>query len=116
MTFEAVDPYGYGLIILGADSTVLSIVVELEATDEQRRVRECNSGTFVLEAAAVLPLLPELPRSAKGELYLTDVVGLLRERGRVVAAHVVPEAEAMGVNTVEQLAVADAEARRRSER
>lgn len=104
MTFEAADPSGYGRILRDQDGSVRGIVEHVDCDDEQLRIDECNSGTWVFDAAEVLPLLPELPRSAKGEFYLTDVVGLLLGRGRTVAASLVAEGEALGINTPEQLA------------
>jgi bifunctional UDP-N-acetylglucosamine pyrophosphorylase/glucosamine-1-phosphate N-acetyltransferase len=107
LTFRATDPTGYGRVLRAADGTVEAIVEHAEADEEQRRVDECNSGTWAFDARRVLPLLPALPRSARGEYYLTDVVTLLRSRGEVVAAAVADEVEALGINSMEQLAAAE---------
>lgn len=107
LTFRAADPAGYGRIVRAPDGTVAAIVEDREATDEQRRLDEVNSGTYVLEAQSVLPLLPELPRRAKGEYYLTDVIGLLAAGGSTVAGSLAEEQEALGINTPEQLAAAE---------
>lgn len=104
MTFDAADATGYGRIVRGEAGLVERIVEHVDCDEQQLAIDECNSGTWVFDAARVLPLLSLLPRSAKGEFYLTDVVGLLRERGELVAASLSPESEAQGINTAEQLA------------
>ena len=107
LSFRASDPEGYGRIVRGPDGAVEAIVEHAEATVSQRRIEECNSGTWVFDAPRVLPLLDDLPRSALGEYYLTDVVALLRRRGEAVAAAIAPESETLGINTPEQLAAAE---------
>jgi bifunctional UDP-N-acetylglucosamine pyrophosphorylase/glucosamine-1-phosphate N-acetyltransferase len=104
MTFRAADPTGYGRILRGEGGAVAAIVEHADCDEEQLLVDECNSGTWVFDALRVLPLLPQLPRSAKGEFYLTDVVGLLKAQGERIAAAIAPESEALGINTPEQLA------------
>ena len=104
MTFRTTDPKGYGRIIRGDDDAVEAVVEHVDCDDEQLRIDECNSGTWVFDAARVLPLLSGLPRSAKGERYLTDVVTRFRERGELVAGWLGSETEAQGINTPEQLA------------
>jgi bifunctional UDP-N-acetylglucosamine pyrophosphorylase/glucosamine-1-phosphate N-acetyltransferase len=109
LTFRAADPTGYGRIVRGADGGVERIVEQAEADEDEQRLGECNSGTWAFDAARVLPLLGELPRSAKGEYYLTDVVALLRARGEPVAAASADESEVFGINTPEQLVAAERE-------
>jgi len=108
LTFRAADPTGYGRILRDAGGSLTGIAEEAEASDAERRVREVNSGSLALEAAEVLPLLASLPpRGAGGDRHVTDVIGLLREAGRVIAAVQVSEQEALGVNTPAQLAAAE---------
>jgi bifunctional UDP-N-acetylglucosamine pyrophosphorylase/glucosamine-1-phosphate N-acetyltransferase len=101
------DPTGYGRIVRDPSGDVLRIVEELDATAEERTVREINAAVYAFR------LSPELwegiealgTANAKGELYLTDVVALLRERGLPVAARPFEEPEeALGVNTRAELA------------
>jgi bifunctional UDP-N-acetylglucosamine pyrophosphorylase/glucosamine-1-phosphate N-acetyltransferase len=91
---------------------VRAIVEEAEATSEQRALDEVNSSSYVFDTAEVLSRLPLLPRRSKGELYLTDVIGMLVEDGLMVAAYEAEESEALGINTPEQLAEAQARAAR----
>ena len=63
-------------------ATSRAIVEEKDATDEQRAVREINSGIFAFDAAFLHEALPRLGNdNAKGEYYLTDAVALAREAG-----------------------------------
>jgi len=114
LTFRARDPAGYGRIVRDARGHVVAIVEDREATSEQRLIDEVNSGAYAFDASLVLPLLPGLPRRAQGEYYLTDAIAALVAGGRVVSAHVVPEVEAMGINTPEHLAAAEVLVRART--
>ena len=108
------DPFGYGRVIRLPDGTVERMVEEVDATPEQRSVDEIWGGTILLDAAWLWPNLPRLPRSAKGEYYLPDLVNIAREQGLAVqAAFVQDEEEVLGVNDRAQLAQANAVLRRR---
>ena len=102
------DASGYGRILRGADGAVLGIVEHKDATDDQRAIREFNSGIYVFDLALLRGALTRLTTdNAQGEEYLTDVLAILRADGHRVAASVVADAdEVMGVNDRVQLAVA----------
>jgi bifunctional UDP-N-acetylglucosamine pyrophosphorylase/glucosamine-1-phosphate N-acetyltransferase len=106
LSFEAPDPSGYGRLVRDGD-LVREIVEEKLATDAQRAIRWVNSGAFAIETAEVLPRVARLPRRPGGEIYLTDVVASLVADGLTVAWCEAPEAEAMGINTPDQLAAAE---------
>lgn len=105
------DPAGYGRVVRGADG-LLERIVETkaggDATAEQLAIREINTGIYVFDGAALLGALPRLaPENEQGELYLPDVLALLREDGAGVAAHAVDDpALVLGVNDRVQLAQA----------
>ena len=112
--FEAVDPTGYGRLVLSKNGGVDAIVEEKDATDEQRRITLCNSGVMVAEAALLRRLLPELSdENAQEELYLTDLVALSRAEGARVALATCAEEETLGVNDRVQLARAEQVMQRR---
>ena len=102
------DATGYGRIVRDDAGAVMAIVEHQDADDAQRAICEINSGVFAFDAARLREALGRLtPDNAQGELYLTDVVGLHRAAGHVVAAHVAPAAyEVMGVNDRVQLSQA----------
>ncbi|UDF05345.1 bifunctional UDP-N-acetylglucosamine diphosphorylase/glucosamine-1-phosphate N-acetyltransferase GlmU [Asticcacaulis sp. AND118] len=115
--FEAADPGAYGrLVIEGADD--LSAIVEAkEATPEQLEIRACNSGVLAADRATLFSLLDEVRNdNAKGEYYLTDVVGLARERGLHPKVCFVSEEDVTGVNSQVELAFAESiwQSRRRT--
>ncbi|MDX2233127.1 MAG: bifunctional UDP-N-acetylglucosamine diphosphorylase/glucosamine-1-phosphate N-acetyltransferase GlmU [Hyphomonadaceae bacterium] len=116
--FEAKDPFGYGRLIRDAAGALLRIVEEKDASAEERAVTLCNSGVLVADRAMLFQLLSMVRNdNAKGEYYLTDVVGLARSSGFRAAIEVADEAEMMGVNSRVDLAAAEAawQARRRVE-
>ena len=109
------DPAGYGRILRSADDEVLAIVEHADATPAQREIREVNAGVYAFDAAALRSALGRLSSdNAQQELYLTDVVGILRGDGQAVhARHVDDSALAAGVNNRVQLAQVGAELNRR---
>jgi bifunctional UDP-N-acetylglucosamine pyrophosphorylase/glucosamine-1-phosphate N-acetyltransferase len=106
LTMEPPDPTGYGRVVRAADGSLLRIVEDRDATPEERTLREVNGGVYVLPIPLALDLLRQArPENAQKEIYLTDVIALLRERGCEVGAHKVAEAaELQGVNSPEELA------------
>lgn len=108
------DGGSYGRVVREGD-TVAAIVEAADCTPEQRAIREVNAGMYVFQAPAIFDILGQLRGdNAKGELYLTDAVALLRRAGGTVRARLAAEPlEALGVNTPEELAAAEAVMARR---
>ncbi len=109
------DPTGYGRILRSETGDVLGVVEEVDADQEQRAIREVCTSFYAFRASALREALPRLkPDNAKGELYLTDVVRILAEDGRRVAATPIADGTLlMGVNDRWQLAEANEQMRRR---
>ncbi|HJB62619.1 MAG TPA: bifunctional UDP-N-acetylglucosamine diphosphorylase/glucosamine-1-phosphate N-acetyltransferase GlmU [Candidatus Microbacterium pullistercoris] len=103
---ELPDPRGYGRVLRGADGMVERIVEEKDATAEEAAVTEINPGVYVFRARPLRDALARVgTENAQGEMYLTDVVGLLRAAGGGIAAVTAPDAAAaLGVNDRVQLA------------
>jgi bifunctional UDP-N-acetylglucosamine pyrophosphorylase/glucosamine-1-phosphate N-acetyltransferase len=118
LTAHLPNPSGYGRIVRDADGTFLAIVEEKDATPDQRRITEVNSSIYCFDARELGPSLDQITNNnAQGEYYLTDAIGILRRRGKIVQAVLAaaPE-EILGVNTPDQLReVEEALLRRRSE-
>lgn len=110
LTAELDDPTGYGRIIRDEEGQVTAIVEERDANDEQRAVREINTGLMVCPAALLNELLAKVRSdNSQGEYYLTDIVGLAVGSGHTVAAARAPRAEeVLGINDKRQLAEAEA--------
>lgn len=109
LTMEPSDPTGYGRIVLDAEDRILAIIEHADATLEQRELlRECNSGVYAFDGAALARLVGKIERSnAQGEYYLTDMIELLRAEGLSVGRVLVDDpTEMLGVNSRAQLAEA----------
>ncbi|MDB5460774.1 MAG: glmU [Caulobacteraceae bacterium] len=107
--FEAADPGGYGRLIMGEDGALRRIVEAKDANDAERAVRCCNSGVIAADCRVLFDLLAEVGNAnAKGEYYLTDVVGLAVARGLAASTTFAPEEAVLGVNSQAELAVAEA--------
>jgi bifunctional UDP-N-acetylglucosamine pyrophosphorylase/glucosamine-1-phosphate N-acetyltransferase len=106
----------YGRVVRDKDGRVRRIVEHRDATEDERLIDEMNTGIYVFRRSLLAPALRRLtPENAQGELYVTDVVAVLAEAGHPVVSVVADDAdETQGVNDRAQLAVAEAELRRRT--
>ena len=110
LSFVTDDARHYGRIVRDGDGQLVAIVEAADASAEQLEIREANSSIYVFRAEALWPALEGLTDSnAQGELYLTDAVRAIADRGEPVAVHVAPDpVETEGVNTRVELAAATA--------
>jgi bifunctional UDP-N-acetylglucosamine pyrophosphorylase / glucosamine-1-phosphate N-acetyltransferase len=115
LTTTLADPTGYGRILRTQDNEVIAIVEQADATPSQQQIREVNAGVYAFDIAALRSALSRLSAdNAQQELYLTDVVSIVRQDGRAVQArHVDDSALVAGVNNRVQLADLAAELNRR---
>jgi bifunctional UDP-N-acetylglucosamine pyrophosphorylase/glucosamine-1-phosphate N-acetyltransferase len=104
MTME--NPTGYGRIVRGADGRIQRIVEQKDATEQQKAIREVNTGIFCIPNARLHQWLPMLSNdNAQGEYYLTDVVAMAVDSGVTVnTCHPGAFWEVEGVNDKLQLA------------
>ena len=102
------DPTGYGRVIRDDDGGVERIVEQDDATAGEASVTEINAGVYVFRTAALRTFLTRIDtHNAQGELYLTDVIGLLRQAGEPIAAEIASDTAAtFGINDRAQLAEA----------
>jgi bifunctional UDP-N-acetylglucosamine pyrophosphorylase / glucosamine-1-phosphate N-acetyltransferase len=109
LAFRPADPARYGRVITGADGLVQRIVEYADALPAERAVSLCNAGVLCGAAEDMRGWLRAVRAdNAKGEYYLTDVVGLARTEGRPVAVVEAPADELAGVNSRGELAKAEA--------
>lgn len=116
LTATTDDPWGYGRVVRASDGSVRRIVEHADATSDELTITEVNTSIYCVRLAELAPALRRLePQNAQGEYYLTDVVEVLADAGYTVAAHQAEDpAETQGVNDRYQLALAEAELRRRT--
>jgi bifunctional UDP-N-acetylglucosamine pyrophosphorylase / glucosamine-1-phosphate N-acetyltransferase len=118
------DASGYGRVLRrrrdewvqgAADNAVQTIVEDKDASEDERRVREINVGTYVVDGDFLFPALDKLdPRNAQGEYYLTDIVQMAVQQGRTVSAlRLRTIDEGLGINSRAQLAEAERVIRQR---
>lgn len=101
------DPTGYGRIIRDGDE-VLKIVEHKDCNEEELKVNEMNAAMYIFDIKELLSSLDELSNdNAQGEYYLTDVIGILKSKGKRIGAVVTEYEETIGVNSRVQLAEAE---------
>ena len=101
------DPTGYGRIIRDGDE-VSKIVEHKDCTEEELKVKEMNAAMYCFDIKELLISLEELSNdNTQGEYYLTDVIGILKSKGKRVGAVVTDYEDTIGVNSRAQLAEAE---------
>ncbi|MGZ8742059.1 MAG: bifunctional UDP-N-acetylglucosamine diphosphorylase/glucosamine-1-phosphate N-acetyltransferase GlmU [Nocardioides sp.] len=115
LTGEVADPFGYGRVIRDAEGAVTAIIEEKDADEAQAAVREINSGVFAFDGDFLSEALGRITNdNAKGEYYLTDVVGIAHADTRPVGAYRIEDVmQTEGANDRAQLAALGAELNRR---
>ena len=98
----------YGRVVRDGEGRFVRVVEARDATPEELAIRELNTSIYVFRNTSLWTALERLePKNAQGELYLTDVLGILAADGASVAVHRAPDpVEAEGVNTRADLALA----------
>jgi len=104
LTVELEDPYGYGRIIRD-NGEVVSIVEHKDATEEQKKITEANTGILALHAGYLNECLKKIDnRNVQGEYYLTDVIQLAVKDGKkIITSQPDNTYEVEGVNDRKQL-------------
>ncbi len=106
--FETPEPAAYGRLMLDAEGRLSKIVEAKDASPAELAIHACNSGVLAAPAGLLFDWLSKVGRdNAKGEYYLTDVVGLANAAGRSVKAAFAPEEAFKGVNSQAELAIAE---------
>ena len=106
VTAKIENPHGYGRIVYDAGHFT-SIVEEKDCTQEQRKIREINSGIYLFSGKSLHSFLPKITNKNKqSEYYLTDIVNIAIESGSPVHTYVLDEKDnyqIKGANTPEEL-------------
>lgn len=109
LTAKADDPTGYGRIVRDHVGIVEKIVEQKDATLEEARIQEINTGTYCFDNELLFDALSQLDTdNAQGEYYLTDIIEILKKDGKNVAAYLTEDFdESLGVNDRVALAKAN---------
>lgn len=102
------DPEGYGRIVRDKAGEIQGIVEHRDASPEQMRIKEINSGMYCFKTHYLIDGIRQLRKNnTQGEYYLTDIVEFFRYKGIMIGGYICeyPQ-EVMGVNTKRQLATA----------
>ena len=115
LTTEVEDPSGYGRIVRSSDGSILRIVEERDADNEIKKIKEINSGTYVFDSLFLSEVLREIKsENAQREFYLTDSIETGLKKGfKVYAYKTIEREEIIGINSRNELAMADIIMRRR---
>lgn len=99
------DPSGYGRIIRDEKGMMKKIVEEGDASADEKKVKEINTGTFCFDSHSLFSVLGEIsPDNKQREYYLTDALELLRKQNLTIWAVIAPNPqEGLGINSQEEL-------------
>lgn len=99
----------YGRFKINADNNLESIIEFKDATEEERKNPLCNAGIYVIKNAELLKNLLERidNKNASGEYYLTDIIKIAYKQKLKCVYDIAMENEVMGVNSRNELAVAE---------
>ena len=106
LTAELPDPTGYGRVIRSENGDLVRIVEERDATEVEKEIDEINSGVYVFDLAKLHRAIAKLTDdNAQGELYLTQVIEILRADNERVVPILTPDyIEILGINDRVQMA------------
>jgi len=109
LTGKMSGEHGYGRILRDESGHVKGIVENKDATAEQKKVEEINSGTYAFAPGKLFPALAQLRNNnAQGEYYLTDTIAGFVKSGQTVAAvRAASMSEVLGINTPQELNAAE---------
>ena len=105
---EADDPTNLGRVLRSGDEFV-KIVEEADATEEEKAIKEINTGVYLFKFSLLSKILEELlNNNAQGEYYLTDTLTIAKDKGYKVTVYKLPKKLPIyGVNNRFELSIAE---------
>ncbi|HYT49936.1 MAG TPA: bifunctional UDP-N-acetylglucosamine diphosphorylase/glucosamine-1-phosphate N-acetyltransferase GlmU, partial [Pyrinomonadaceae bacterium] len=116
LTIRLENPTDYGRIVRDDADSFLKIAEQKDANDEERQIREVNSGIYCFDSSKLFRAIQQIqPTNSQHEYYLTDVPGILKGDGEQVSLYQQSDArEVSGINTRAELAEFENLLRRRT--
>ena len=105
------DPAGYGRVLRGDDGSVIGVVEHKDASEEQRLIKEINSGIYMVEAQILFEALRHIDNNnVQGEYYLPDILPDILDKGLRIGGLVLRDPmEIAGINSKEELTALEQE-------
>lgn len=115
LTMQCDDPKSYGRIVRDANGEVEKIVEFKDCTEEEKLIKEVNTGMYAFQNQKLFTYLKELKNdNAQGEYYITDLIEIMRNAGcRVKALMIKDLSETQGTNDPVELAIVNKTMQRR---
>lgn len=108
ISFLATDPAQYGRVITSVDNKLEQVIEYLDCNDKQKEVNLCNSGVMLIKGQIINELIAKIDnKNSKKEYYLTDLIAIARNTGWQSQHITIDESEVVGVNSRQDLAVAE---------
>jgi bifunctional UDP-N-acetylglucosamine pyrophosphorylase/glucosamine-1-phosphate N-acetyltransferase len=109
LTAELMNPEGYGRMVRDANDNVVKIIEQKDCSESERAIKEINAGTYVFDNRSLFQALSQVKNNnVQQEYYLTDVIGIMQEEGKLIVGFCTDEAtEVIGVN--DRVALSEAE-------
>lgn len=102
------NPFGFGRIVRDSSNSVLRIVEEKDASDEERKIKEINTGVFLVDNFLLKKALLEIKNNnAKGEYYLTDIVEILSKEAKIGTFTIKDTYKLNGINDLYTLSLVE---------
>ena len=108
--FKAINPKGYGRIVINKSNKVSAIIEDNDANTIEKKIDLCNSGMYVSETKLLYSLLSKVKFNSKNkEMYLTDIIYIANKDNIEIGITYNKEVESLGVNDRKGLAMAEKE-------
>ena len=106
LTVKLENPTGYGRVVRDSDNSFSRIVEQKDASDDEKQIREINSGLYCFDTAKLFTALEQVqPTNQQGEYYLTDAPAILSANGEKIELFVINDPrEVSGINSRAELA------------
>lgn len=108
MTIVLENPGNYGRVVTGNDGEVVKIVEQRDATEEEKKIREINTGIYCADCSFLFDAVSKIRNdNAQHEYYLTDIIEIARLSGLRAGSYIAADpVEVMGINTPQELELA----------